>query len=70
VAISNSGAVPAAMRDCFFDKFSTCGKEAGSGLGTYSAKLLTEAQGGQIAMSASDEENSTVITVTVPKAKA
>jgi two-component system, sensor histidine kinase and response regulator len=70
VEISNSGAVPAAMRDCFFDKFRTCGKEAGSGLGTYSAKLLTEAQGGQIAMSASDEENSTVIKVTVPRANA
>jgi CheY-like chemotaxis protein len=68
VIISNSGAMPAAMRERFFEKFATSGKSGGSGLGAYSAKLLTEAQGGRIAMSTSDQENRTVLTVTLPKA--
>jgi CheY-like chemotaxis protein len=68
VAIRNSGAVPVATRERFFEKFTTSGKVGGNGLGTYSAKLLTEAQGGQIAMRTSDQENRTEITVTLPKA--
>ncbi len=68
VAINNRGTVPAAMRECFFNKSTTHGKKDGAGLGTYSAKLLTEAQGGQIAMSTSDQDNSTVLTVTLPGA--
>jgi hypothetical protein len=68
VIISNSGAMPAAIRERFFEKFATSGKTGGSGLGAYSAKLLTEAQGGRIVMSTSDQENRTVLTVTLPKA--
>jgi signal transduction histidine kinase len=56
------------MRERFFEKFATSGKTGGSGLGAYSAKLLTEAQGGRIAMSTSDQENRTTLTVTLPKA--
>lgn len=66
--ISNSGVVPEAIRQRFFEKFTTSGKHGGSGLGAYSAKLLTEAQGGQIAMSTADETNCTTLTVTLPKA--
>lgn len=68
VVISNSGVVPEAIRQRFFEKFTTSGKHGGSGLGAYSAKLLTEAQGGQIAMSTADETNCTTLTVTLPKA--
>lgn len=68
IAIENSGTVPHAIRERFFEKFSTAGKHGGTGLGTYSAKLLTEAQGGSIAMETSDEKNRTVITVKLPKA--
>jgi two-component system sensor histidine kinase/response regulator len=68
VTISNNGAMPAPMRERFFEKFATSGKTGGSGLGAYSAKLLTEAQGGRIAMSTSDQENRTTLTVTLPKA--
>lgn len=66
VAIANSGAVPAAIRERFFDKYATAGKHDGTGLGTYSARLLTEAQGGAIAMQTDDASNTTVITVTLP----
>ena len=66
VSIENSGVVPASIRESFFDKFATAGKQGGTGLGTYSAKLLTEAQNGTIDMETSDEKNETVITVSLP----
>jgi two-component system, sensor histidine kinase and response regulator len=68
IVIENKGAVPMDMRKRFFDKYATSGKQGGTGLGTYSAKLLTEAQHGSIELSVSDEENSTSISVTLPRA--
>jgi signal transduction histidine kinase len=67
VVISNQGAVPTEIRGQFFDKFVTHGKPGGTGLGTYSAKLLTEAQGGQIDLAVDDGHNSTTITVRLPR---
>jgi len=69
VVISNKGAVPIEIRGQFFDKFVTHGKPGGTGLGTYSAKLLTEAQGGHIGLTVDDEHNATTITVTLPRAQ-
>lgn len=46
--IHNQGSVPDALRDTFFDKYTTANKAQGTGLGTYSAKLMTEVQGGKI----------------------
>jgi PleD family two-component response regulator len=66
ITLENDGAVPAAIRETFFEKFATAGKQGGTGLGTYSAKLLVMAQGGTIAMETSDEKNHTCITVTLP----
>ena len=68
IVIQNKGAVPADMRHRFFDKYATSGKQGGTGLGTYSAKLLTEAQHGSIALGVDDETNTTTITLTLPKA--
>ena len=68
ISIVNKGAVPKDIRERFFDKYVTAGKQAGTGLGTYSAKLLTEAQNGQIELAVSDEDNSTTISVMLPKA--
>jgi len=45
----------------------TSGKLGGTGLGTYSARLLTEAQNGSIQLAVSDVDNTTVITVHLPK---
>jgi signal transduction histidine kinase len=67
ITIINKGAVPAEIREKFFDKFVTCGKHGGTGLGTYSAKLLTEAQNGTITMAVSDQEKKTTITVALPR---
>ena len=67
VVISNSGVVPMAMRDRFFDKFATSGKKGGSGIGTYSALMLAKAQNGNVNMVTSDERNSTALTVSLPR---
>jgi len=66
VTIENEGTVPAALREKFFDKFATAGKKGGTGLGTYSARLLAEAQGGSVKMESSDAENRTRVTVSLP----
>jgi len=66
ITLENQGAVPAAIRDTFFEKFATAGKQGGTGLGTYSARLLIQAQNGSIAMETSDEKNQTRITLTLP----
>jgi len=60
VSLHNQGAVPEEMRDHFFDKFATAGKEEGTGLGTYIAKLVTELHGGQIYFKTSEEEGTTL----------
>ncbi|MDD2809399.1 hybrid sensor histidine kinase/response regulator [Rhodoferax sp.] len=67
IEVSNTGVVPAEMRDHFFDKYATSGKTGGSGIGTYSAQLLAKAQKGTMAMRTSDTDNHTIITVTLPR---
>ena len=66
IAIGNKGVVPIEIRNRFFDKYSTRGKSNGTGIGTYSAKMMIKAQGGDISMHTSDEDNETVVTVTLP----
>jgi hypothetical protein len=67
VLITNSGVVPHAIRERFFEKFVTSGKPAGSGMGAYSARLLVQAQNGQIDMSTSDAQNQTTLAVVLPR---
>lgn len=68
VRISNSGAVPEIMRETFFEKYSTVGKKGGSGIGTYSARLMVETMAGEINMESS-EADGTRITVRLPAAE-
>jgi signal transduction histidine kinase len=65
IAVHNRGVVPAVIRDRFFGKYVSAGKTTGTGLGAYSAKLFTEAQGGGIVMDTS-EQHGTTITVLLP----
>jgi signal transduction histidine kinase len=67
ITIENRGVVPLSIRERFFDKFVTLGKPGGTGLGTYSAKLLAEAQNGTVALAVFDVENKTTVTVTLPR---
>lgn len=67
IAIYNKGVVPAALRDHFFEKYSTQGKTSGTGLGTYSAKLLARAMHYDISMETSDEQNLTCVKILIPE---
>lgn len=67
IVINNKGAVPKAVREDFFEKYKTYGKSSGTGLGTYSAKLLADAMHYSIRMETSDENNDTTITIDIPK---
>jgi len=66
IAIQNPAVVPEELRATFFEKYVSFGKKGGTGLGTYSAKLMAETLGGTISMTSS-EENGTTITITFPQ---
>lgn len=68
IVIENRGVVPAEIRERFFDKFVTLNTPGGTGLGTYSAKLLSEAQGGKITLAVNDETNTTSVVVELSRA--
>ncbi|MBF0434804.1 MAG: hybrid sensor histidine kinase/response regulator [Magnetococcales bacterium] len=65
VKIQNSIMVPEAIRDNFFEKYVTSGKRSGTGLGTYSARLIVTTLGGSIRMDTSPEIG-TIITLFLP----
>ena len=65
VRIHNRGEVPQELRERFFDKFTTAGKSGGTGLGTYSARLMAETMLGTIEMR-SEEHDGTTLTVRLP----
>lgn len=69
VFLTNDGVVPQEMRSTFFDKFSTSGKPGGVGLGTFAARLIAQAQRGEIAMHTSDAQYTTTLTVRLPCAQ-
>ncbi|MDM8557995.1 hybrid sensor histidine kinase/response regulator [Candidatus Parabeggiatoa sp. HSG14] len=60
ISIHNQGVVPEEIRKNFFGKYTTSGKLGGTGLGTYSAKLMAETQEGNIHFETSDETGTTV----------
>jgi len=64
IQFNNQGVVPEKIRDKFFEKYST-DKKQGTGLGTYSARLMAETMKGSIQMH-TDESTGTTITVTLP----
>ena len=67
IGVHNMGVVPEEIRERFFDKYVTSGKEGGTGIGTYSARLMAETQRGTIAFTSS-EEAGTAVSVTLPAA--
>jgi two-component system sensor histidine kinase/response regulator len=68
-SVRNAGEVPGPIRDHFFEKYVTSGKPQGSGLGTYSARLMAHAQGGSIQLDTS-EPGHTRLVVKLPAAAA
>ncbi len=65
ISVHNAGAVPVGIRDTFFEKYITSGKQGGTGLGTYIALIMTEIQGGTIEMT-TDERTGTTVTFSLP----
>lgn len=58
--IHNVGVVPASIRENFFVKYATAGKASGTGLGTYSARLMARVQDGDVTMRTSAAEGTTL----------
>lgn len=66
LAVHNPGVIPESMRARFFEKYAT-DKDGGTGLGSYSARLMTEAMGGTIRFETSTGQGTTlVVTLPVP----
>lgn len=68
IIINNKGMVPEKLKHSFFEKYTTYGKVGGTGLGTYSSKLIARTLGGNITMTSS-KERGTSIRVTLPGEK-
>ncbi|MEO5333950.1 MAG: hybrid sensor histidine kinase/response regulator [Magnetococcus sp. YQC-5] len=64
VTIHNAGVVPKEMLANFFKKYATHGKKGGTGLGTYSARLMAQTQQGDIQVRSSEAEGTT-LTITL-----
>ena len=65
ISVHNAGVIPEAIRDSFFEKYVTVGKMRGTGLGTYTARLIANALGGEIDFTTSAGIGTT-LTVTLP----
>ncbi|WP_207260947.1 PAS domain S-box protein [Desulfovibrio sp. Huiquan2017] len=66
IIIRNQGEVPLSVRETFFDKYSTSSPSRGSGLGTYSARLIARTHGGDITVE-TDVPGETSVVVTLPQ---
>ena len=64
VMIDNPGEVPVELRERFFDKYASSEKIGGTGLGTYSIRLMAEVQGGSVSMDTGS--GVTKLTITLP----
>jgi len=58
--IHNRGVVPESICGHFFEKYATRGKVSGTGLGTYSARLMARVQDGDIEMETSEPIGTTI----------
>jgi len=56
ITIQNPAAIPESLREQFFEKYATAGKEGGTGIGTYSAKMMAIVQKGDVRFTTSVEE--------------
>jgi PAS domain S-box-containing protein len=66
LTLRNRGTVPEAIRAHFFEKYRTQGKRGGTGLGTYSAKLMADTMKLDLRMETSDAQDSTCLQLTLP----
>ena len=67
ITIVNKGAAPTPIRQRMFNKYTTLGKPSAAGLGAYSARLMAEAQGGQVSLDVADDTDTTIVTIALPR---
>ncbi|EGB16273.1 integral membrane sensor signal transduction histidine kinase [Pseudodesulfovibrio mercurii] len=60
LTVTNPTPVPPEVRERFFEKYVTHGKENGTGLGTYFAALIARTHGADIAMNTGEETGTTL----------
>ena len=70
IEVKNKGCIPAPIKDVFFNKFSTYGKEGSAGLGTYSARLIAGTHGGDIVLFEDNDKLTVSLKVRLPIAPA
>jgi len=63
--VVNAADVAEEIRDCFFAKYATCGKQGGTGLGTYTARLIARVHGGDVTLETGKGQG-TVVRVALP----
>ena len=61
VKIHNHGCIPEKIRDRFFERYVTFGKDRGSGLGTYSARIMAATLGGNLSFISSENDGTTLV---------
>lgn len=66
IAVTNPALVPEAIQATFFEKYVTSGKVQGTGLGTYSARLMAETMGGSLELR-SAPGSGTRLTLSLPE---
>jgi signal transduction histidine kinase len=65
LSIHNFGAIPQSIRDRFFERYVTSGKERGTGLGVFSALLMAKTMGGDLSF-VTDDAAGTTLTFALP----
>ena len=65
IAINNQGVIPPQIRERFFERYATFGKERGTGLGVFSARLMATTLGGDLSFT-SNEVDGTTLVMTLP----
>ncbi|WP_194852504.1 sensor histidine kinase [Nonlabens antarcticus] len=68
IRISNAGMIPIEIQKNFFEKYTTSGKDRGTGLGTYIAQMVARFHGGDITFESTATEG-TALTIRIPKEK-
>lgn len=63
ISFSNMGMIPEDIQETFFEKYTTSGRNRGTGLGTYIAKMIAGFHGGNISFISSKEEGTTLFIV-------
>ncbi|MBN2655600.1 MAG: PAS domain-containing sensor histidine kinase [Spirochaetales bacterium] len=61
ISVHNRGVIPVEIRERFFEKYVTMNKKSGTGLGTYSARLMSHAIGAGLTFTSSDDEGTDLI---------